>query len=473
MNYFNGESDMPSIMLGIVVSLLTIIISVAIAIFSEKKSFEVLDRNVILDHVVKAKYLIIYLGMAFVPLLFWNIDIFILKILIIPSWIIGVFCIVDILSKSYFWMKGAKYRLRFEYLESLKNFEDIEGTWNSVWQEKNINYENEKKFFEIFQKQINYFLINDNIESLKISSKLINDFENCICIRLDFILLVSAEIFNAILEWHFLFWKKEAIHLNGSDHDKFIYYDNLYYSVNEIFKKIEKRALIYSRPYQFFNLFKKHSEKYEKETVSSRKYIKYLFDNFYNVYFENIYNSPARFDIWNHYFPNNWKITKSNITNQENIISKISLSQFLKFAYNKINQSYPEKKFDLDDISIYLFQEVDPMLWSIVIYVFVFSPDEENQFRILFERKWQLGFMGRIKAYDISMDEEVDKISDIEAVNTYDLALFLFSNHFNQTKIDEYLQILQKISYEDDSIEERNRLKSYHFFNKMKSYLII
>ncbi len=50
-----GESDLPAILLGIVVAYLTILISVAIAIFSEKKEFEALDRNVILDHIIKAK----------------------------------------------------------------------------------------------------------------------------------------------------------------------------------------------------------------------------------------------------------------------------------------------------------------------------------------------------------------------------------------------------------------------------------
>ena len=70
----SGESDLPSILLGIVVAYLTILISVAIAIFSEEREFEALDRNVILDHIIKAKSLLFYLGLTFLPLLFWNIS---------------------------------------------------------------------------------------------------------------------------------------------------------------------------------------------------------------------------------------------------------------------------------------------------------------------------------------------------------------------------------------------------------------
>ena len=50
-----AEKSFPAILLSIVVAYLTILISVAIAIFSEKKVFNALDRNVILDHIVNSK----------------------------------------------------------------------------------------------------------------------------------------------------------------------------------------------------------------------------------------------------------------------------------------------------------------------------------------------------------------------------------------------------------------------------------
>ncbi len=157
----DGESDLPAILLGIVVAYLTILISVAIAIFSEKKEFEALDRNVILDHIIKAKGLLLYLGLTFLPLLFWTGALPCTRLIAIIFWIIGVVFITKILISSYYWMKGNKFRLRFDYLRELRNRQDMEEAWRSVWQADNINFQNEQEFFNIFHATVNRILEND------------------------------------------------------------------------------------------------------------------------------------------------------------------------------------------------------------------------------------------------------------------------------------------------------------------------
>jgi hypothetical protein len=157
-----GESDLPAILLGIVVAQLTILISVAIAIFGEKKNeFEALDRNVILDHIIKAKSLLLYLFLAFFPLLFWNSSLPWTRLLKIICWIIGVFFITKVLVNSYHWMKGNKFRLRFDYLRKLRNKQDMEEAWRSVWETENINSQNEQEFFNIFHSAVNRLLEDD------------------------------------------------------------------------------------------------------------------------------------------------------------------------------------------------------------------------------------------------------------------------------------------------------------------------
>jgi len=157
----DGESDLPAILLGIVVAYLTILISVAIAIFSEKKEFEALDRNVILDHIIKAKRLLFYLALTFFPLLLWNGALLWTRLLEILSWIFGVFFITRILISSYHWMKGNKYRMRFGYLRELRDGQDLEEAWRSVWQTENINFQNEREFFNIFSSTVNRVLENN------------------------------------------------------------------------------------------------------------------------------------------------------------------------------------------------------------------------------------------------------------------------------------------------------------------------
>ncbi len=154
----DGDSDLPSILLGIVVAYLTILISVAIAIFSDKeKEFEALDRNVILDHIIKAKFLLLYLGLTFAPLLFWNNSLPWTRLFTIIVWSIGLGFLITILVNSYHWMKGNKYRLRFAYLRELKNTIDMEEAWRSVWQADKINYQNERELFKrLWGQVLNY-----------------------------------------------------------------------------------------------------------------------------------------------------------------------------------------------------------------------------------------------------------------------------------------------------------------------------
>lgn len=157
----DGKSDLPAVLLGVVVAYLTIIVSVAIAIFSEKREFEALDRNVILDHIMKAKRLLLYLGFTFIPLLFWNSSSAWFRLLEIGIWLIGIAFITKILSGCYNWMKGNKFSLRFDYLRELRNKQDMEEAWRSVWQTENINFSNEQEFFVIFNSTIDRLLEND------------------------------------------------------------------------------------------------------------------------------------------------------------------------------------------------------------------------------------------------------------------------------------------------------------------------
>ena len=180
------QNELPSILLGIIVALLTILISVAVAIFSEKKDFESLDRNVILDHVVKSKRLFAYLILSFAPLVLWNFVQPLFKIILLIFWLIGLYYIAKILSNSYNWMKGDKYNLRFDYLNKIENKNDMEESWRSVWQTENINFQNEHRFIEIFNQSLNKMIYDSkNIEN---ASKLIEDFYNYIDKRNTFLL---------------------------------------------------------------------------------------------------------------------------------------------------------------------------------------------------------------------------------------------------------------------------------------------
>ncbi|OGN11632.1 MAG: hypothetical protein A3C69_01890 [Candidatus Yanofskybacteria bacterium RIFCSPHIGHO2_02_FULL_43_12] len=153
----------PLNILGMVgIALLTILIPIAVAIFNDKKDFEILDRNVILDHVVNARYFLIYIALVYIPILLWPGSSFLLRFIELAVWGVGIYLIAMVLINSYHWMKGDKFMLRFDYLKKLNNPKDMEGSWRSVWETKNVNTQNEKEFFTIFSSAIDNLLKNND-----------------------------------------------------------------------------------------------------------------------------------------------------------------------------------------------------------------------------------------------------------------------------------------------------------------------
>lgn len=465
-----GEnSDLPAVLVGLVVAYLAVLISVAIAIFSEKKEFEVLDRNVILDHIVKAKLLLFYLFLTFVPLLFWNGSILSVRLLEIFFWILGIICMTGILINSYYWMKGNKFQLRFCYLKKLQNKQDMEEVWRSVWQTENINHQNELKFFNIFYSVID-MLLGKDYNNIIVATKLLDDFNNFLKNRSAGFLTLSEKTFVVILKWHFELWQKEYRYLyQDKEIEKWSVYSQLSGTVNSIFKHAIILTLKERNPYNFFKNLKEHIEKYEKIIESDHFYIDYLFDTFHKEFFNNIYDSPERFNIWRHYYPAEWKITKSNLQSSKNQISKITLAKFLEWVAPKIWEGIDEKDFALDDVSRNIFPELDPILWASIL-IFIYSSYDHDLVRSVIEKKWNFGFFGRVHVSSVSEKGDVANSFRKDVLNTIDMSFLLFREQFSKENLVNYIKSLEELSYPEDSNEERKRIQLLNLFSNMLSF---
>lgn len=464
---------------------LTILIPVAIAIFGDKE-FEVLDRNVILDHVVQAKFFLFYLGLIFLPLLFWNISPTWLRFVEIILWAIGIYFMSRILIKLYRWMKESKFSLRFNYLRNLRNVKDMEESWYSVWQAEKINPQNEREFFEIFSSTIEQLSKTMN-ENPKTISKLFGDFDTFINSRSIVLLMWPEGAFPKILEWHFRIWEKKYRYLTKKDKlEEWSNYREISRTLDSLIEKVEERAFKEGESFSFFETFKKHAEVYKGKFVESEDkskkyyYIESLFGIFYRVFFGTIESSPEREDIWEHYFPKEWKITKNNLTGKENIISRISLNNFLSWVQKRIWQAKEDFDRNLDDVASNLFPEVEPVLWARIL-TFVFSPYGENRVKSVIERPWNFGFLGRIKTYFGSpedneeefsrkMSEMMSSAKKIEANDTFELTYLLFPNQFSKENLVKYINDLKELKYDKASKEENKILRLLDIFEAMLKY---
>ena len=158
MNILNAilcNNDFPVLAQNIGLASLTILIPVAIAIFSVDKEFKELDNHVILDHVIDSKRLLLYLGLIFIPVFFWGHSNYDFRFIEAILWVTGVISICRTFVTSYQWLKGNKFPLRFNYLRKLTDKKDMEESWNSIWKAEKINSTNEAEFFQIYTETIN------------------------------------------------------------------------------------------------------------------------------------------------------------------------------------------------------------------------------------------------------------------------------------------------------------------------------
>jgi len=495
-------NNFTTIIQGIGLALLTILIPLAIAVLAdiyqkrkkENKEYAYLDLHVILDNVFKIKIIILSIFLIFLPMFFLEILIGLDRLIAVIFTFIGLLLVVDVIFKVSRWVKGNVFDFRFSYLEKLRKYNDLEIVWRSVWQVKNIDIQKERKFFQIFSSTINRLLnLTEKNENLKTISKLLNDFYNSI--NKHSIAALNEDIFPKILGWHFNFWRKENELLDKkfldkkSKSDKWSNYSEISRILNDIFDNIEECSLKERIIYSFFDHFKKHAEHYKKELVERNKthhyYIDSLFGIFCRVFFENIEKSPKKHDIWKHYFPEEWKITKKNLENKENIISRKLCREFLQWARDIVLDNKKEFSRDLGNISLNLFPEVDPSLWIIILLLFVFSHYKNNREKmkslIEIEYSWDFGPIGKVRIRDIAnsneesirkMDKEMQVIDEAETNDTFELAYLIFEKQFSKENLEIYIKSLQELKYKEDPEKENKRLRILDTFNEMLKFLI-
>jgi hypothetical protein len=466
---------------------LTILIPLAIAIFRDKKEFEDLDKNVILEYIIQAKYFLFYLALMFVPLLFWNISSGKLRFFELTIWIFGIYFMIRILIHSYYWMKGKKFNLRFSYLRNLKDTEEkeMEESWRSVWETEKINLQNEREFFKIFSSTIEKLLKTSN-GKLKLISKLLGDFEIFISNRSIILLMQPNGPFQKILEWHFRIWKKNYEYLKDTDKlEEWGDYNEILRILDSLLFKIEERVLQERMAFSFFKSLENHTEKYKDEKVNDHYYIDYLIclNGFCKKLFEDIPNSPEHYSIWEHYFPKQWKITKANLEKKLRT-SWGMLNCFLGWSRDRICSEKSEK-YDaaLDEVFRELFPEVDPITFADIL-VFAICPWSGKRTEFFITKKRSFGLAGRIRTFGFYFNpadikskkerekesfEQMEKLRKEEEQKAIELGYYLFKDRFTSERLKKYIEELEELKggYAKDSVEEDRRKRLIEIFKKI------
>ena len=247
--------------------------------------------------------------------------------------------------------------------------------------------------------------------------------------------------------------------------------------MDSILNNIEERSIKEKKFLSFFNYFKTHVESYKKEFIKVDNkeycYAESLFNIFYPVFFKNMAKLQSRNKIWMHYFPKEWKITKNNLEDKENVISKISLIMFLEWAQERIWQVQVTPDWDLDVVLMNLFPELNPRLWAIIL-IFVYTPYDDNRVKSVIERSWNIGFI--VYPRDITDKEEesesktikmMQSVEKVEIKNIFELTYLLFKDQFSKENLEKYIKSLKDLKYEEEPKIEKKRLELLNVFNEM------
>ncbi len=490
MDIFSKSEMFPAIIQGLGIALLTILIPLAIAVltdlFQKRKDkddeFVHLDLNVILDSIFNIRRLIFSVLLVFIPLLFWNIFSGLWKLVSICLPSIGIASITLIIINVYRWIKGNVFKYRFSYLRKVKKDNDLEITWKSVWKAQGIENEHEKEFLKIFFKKMDC-LFSSYENSLQIISALLSDFYNSIENR-SIYLLSSSTCSKHILECHFKSWqyKRLLTKKNLSKKENIVYYQKILRLLDDVLGNIISRSIKEEAFSSFIEYFKKHVEKFKDEIVGNEnkhEYIKYLLGQFYNSFFTSIekVSTEIEYEIWEHCFPERWKITKSNLEERDSgLYPKLSFVFFYRWAVMRIRESSEREDLFLGELTNDLFPGIDSNLFLKILVIFTSGNNKKRNVKNIIENPWNFGFHGKVRFFsgDIpkqEMKKKIDEDMKREEKETYELLFLLFNKATSKENLQEYIEELENLKYSNNSNEEIERIELLEEFKKMMSYI--
>ena len=164
----NLGGNIPTVFETIGLAMLGILIPLTIAVLQDllqkkgdqENNYSTLDLHVILDKVFQIKRLIFFSAMVFLPFIFWDIQIGLVRLFEIVFAMVGIAFILKIILSVYNWTKGNISIYRKQYLMSLGigEINDLIPVWTCIWENKKMSLEEEIDFFEIFSQKIDGLL---------------------------------------------------------------------------------------------------------------------------------------------------------------------------------------------------------------------------------------------------------------------------------------------------------------------------
>lgn len=468
---FLNSQQLPELLQGAVEAVLTLLVSFAIGMVihhlsvSERKN-NFLDLRIALDYVWEFKSSVAIILTAVLSPMLLSIGNIYFKCLVFAIWIIALIFLVRIILRLYKWFKGNKDDFRKKYLGSFtKSPEDQVASWSDLW---STDLHKEKQFLErdyfiIFTNQVDLLIASSSEKDWDTFSKLLDSYASNLELRNKTFILFFDEFFPKILEWHKALWLKQYSEFSKDKTEprqvpRHLIF-NVEKTVGKIIKYVTKQKIVGTNgdAFSYFKSLENHINKYRGLSINGVQH-NYIYIEHIPIYkdlLNLIPTSPDADNIWRHYFPDDWKITKENF--EKNTITRIWYGQFVNWSQEKIWKDSTEWNKELEEVSKELFPSVDPITWA-KIYTFALSGQSDSRVKRIIEKGVNFGYAGRVySGFGDDFEKHFAAMYEAEIDATFDLALFLFRKIYIEKNLNDWLREIDSLNYPENSDEFRRK----------------
>lgn len=457
INYFLYTNIALESLIGMSTLMIAILIPLSIFIIgSNPDHMYTWDKAVIMSKVLNAPRLFLAVFLLSMPLLFWKSSLEV-KPEIVGLYIIGLIVLTTSIVKAYRWLRilekglGQTYRtkIRIKYLKKLK-INDMCVIWPLVWSDiREHGLIDERELLDEFMKQID--ALNDRNKS-KIGTPILQEF----ILSLDKIDISDPVLYDKISEIG-LKWSGNLINDNLCKFNllgKKLFFDLMEKSLNDRVLSV-----------LFYSSLKKYFMKKDNDFIKAGETIT-------NKFFSIIEQSDAVNFVLED-FPEEWKVSLSNLTEKNHFMSEIWLNSYMKWVTSRKLLINP-KTFKYDEfasrVTKTLFPFVDIVMWSDLLILhwapFELRADEDpisTQVRNFVELDKSFGYIGR--AIEFSPIEIANKLFIDKYYQEQDEVLGLikdtniFPNFKDISILDKLINAFSLLKFEKGTVLERKSIR--------------
>jgi biotin-(acetyl-CoA carboxylase) ligase len=498
----------PALFQNIILGIIALLIPVAVAILSfffeersKEKIYSNLELFVLVKKVLNSDRFVIYSLLGLFLFACFSVSLFvkIFAILFFVFYVIWVFLVP--FKNIWKWMFESTKEFSIDFLKSLNIKKDkniILDSWKALWlgHGKNLKL-SESDFTKVFIQHIDDAIKFKKFDlAVELAQIYINNIE-----KRDRI-FIGNDILPKILEWHEIFWnEKKSLHkhddtekkkqkhflskfflrfgdlmtkLYKKQNSKKEYFWNWHNFGGDFFKAIIKILMKNDLgPYQLFESFKKHIEKSERklEKITDEKekerywdYITGLFSSFCPTFFNEINSAPSNYEIWEDYFPPEWKIT---IANKDNRMAHIILREFLRWSTDRIFKKENKENLDKDLTKVIngIFPNVHSSLFTafLMLYFSVEIKDAIEKEANFYIYGVGVSWSGSVEESKEEIDKRLAEMMKVREISQKEETIQIIFKFFHCWKI---LKI-----YKDDLSEDES--KNWQSYTEEERKLVI